>query len=86
MTTKTVSAKAQFDRIANLLNHSMPNAELFLLSDPDSAFLRFQMSRHAGEVYHSHDLDVSELAVMSDMEIWDLLGYLSHGRIRPSST
>ena len=59
MTTKTVSAKAQFDRIATLVAQSMPNAELLLLSDPDSAFLRFQMRRHAGEVYHSHDLDVS---------------------------
>lgn len=83
MTTKTVSAKTQFDRIAGLCSHSMPNAELLLLSDPGSAFLRLQITRASG-VYQSHDLSVSELAVMSDLEIWDLLEHLSHGRIRRS--
>jgi hypothetical protein len=56
---------------------------LLLLGDPGSAFLGSRSRVRAG-VYQSHDLCVSELAVMSDIEIWGLLEHLSHGRIRRS--
>src|SRR5215472_10774779 len=82
MTTKTVSVHTQFDRIAGLCAQSVTSPEILLLSDPDSAFLKFQVKSFARTVYESDDLSVSELAAMSNDELWDLLEHLSHRHIR----
>ncbi len=82
MAVQTLNARTQFERIAGLCARAWPNRELLMVSDPDSAFLRFQVKSFRRTLYESDEIPVRELAAMSDDELWELLEDLSHRLIR----
>jgi hypothetical protein len=82
MVERTVSARKQFERIAQFCRQSDPLCELVLMSEPDSLVLKFSVRSGIKVLYESHALDVSELTTMSDHELWELLEHLSNRRIQ----
>jgi hypothetical protein len=75
-------AVRQFRRVQRLCKQSDPKCEVMLLTEPDSKFLRFLVKSGSTIVYESDDLVVSELAAISDGELWKQVAHLSNRRIR----